>query len=143
LLLPILGTDHGRDRQTGVKPASATTRVAKLTFQTIPTPAFSQLFYEHTDSLRNPPTRLPKNDQLSATRKCRSTRHRLDALVEQTSHREWLALSVSHSTLQGVGNWATGRAEVSSENQIPLQSAGTCHHKNLFRPVNRTRWVFL
>ena len=31
------------------------------TLQTIPTPAFSQLFYEHTDSLRNPPTRLPKN----------------------------------------------------------------------------------
>ena len=32
------------------------------TLQTIPTPAFSQLFYEHTDSLRNPPTRLPKNN---------------------------------------------------------------------------------
>lgn len=34
------------------------------TLQTIPTPAFSQLFYEHTDSLRNPPTRLPKIDRL-------------------------------------------------------------------------------
>jgi hypothetical protein len=36
-------------------------------FQTIPTPAFSQLFYEHTDSLRNPPTRLPKNINFQPT----------------------------------------------------------------------------
>ena len=37
-------------------------RALNPTSQTIPTPAFSQLFYEHTDSLRNPPTKLPKNN---------------------------------------------------------------------------------
>ena len=47
-------------RASGGLPACASD------LHSVPTPAFSQLFYEHTDSLRNPPTRLPKNIRFSA-----------------------------------------------------------------------------
>ena len=117
-------------------------RTLSPTLQTIPTPAFSQLFYEHTDSLRNPPTKLPKNKP-----EFRPPPRQLPKQPETCEHslRACFGPSVIrtfNSTPEAATNGCLGETETRIWPKSLLKTdphcnqRGTCDHKNIFRPVN-------